>query len=112
MSSSPQAPPATRADVLAMLARRFRQHYGGRLAGLYASQEDPYEPEREGNEMGTHVIVVLQGPYEHWKETDRVTEITHDVLDETDWMAPLTSHHVAHDSAVAKQIQRSGVRFD
>ena len=67
---------------------------------------------REGIEDGTHVIVVLQGPYEHWKETDTVTEITHDVLDKTDWMAPITSHHVAHDSAVSKRMKESGMRFD
>ncbi|MEF8865881.1 MAG: hypothetical protein V5A20_08980 [Salinibacter sp.] len=112
MASTSQAPPATRADVLAMLARRFRKHYGDRLAGLYATQEDPYEPEQGESEIGTHVTVVLQGPYEHWKETDTITEITHDVLDETDWVAPITTHHVAHDSAVAKRMRQSGVRFD
>ncbi len=112
MTSSSPAPPATRADVLAMLARRFRKHYDDRLVGLYATQEDPYEPEQGEEEVGTHVVVVLQGPYEYWKETDTVTDITHDVLDETDWVAPITSHHVAHDSAVATRMRKKGVRFD
>ncbi len=112
MASPSSAPPATRADVLAMLARRFRTHYGDQLVGLYATQKDPYEPEQGGSEIGTHVIVVLQGSYKHWKETDAITEITHEVLDETDWMAPVTSHHVAHDSAVATRMKESGVRFD
>lgn len=111
MAQPPSAPPATRADVLAMLARRFRKHYGDRLVGLYATHEDPYEPE-QGDEEGTHVVVVLEGPYEHWKETDPVTDITHDVLDETDWVAPITSHHVAEDSAIAKRMRKKGVRFD
>lgn len=111
MAQSPSAPPATRADVLAMLARHFRKHYDDRLVGLYATHEDPYEPE-QGGEGGTHVIVVLRAPYEHWEETDAVTDITHDVLDETDWVAPITSHHVAEDSAVAKRMKKRGVRFD
>ncbi|PQJ35010.1 hypothetical protein BSZ35_10735 [Salinibacter sp. 10B] len=74
---------------------------------LYATHEDPYEPE-QGGEDAPHVIVVLQGPYEHWKETDAVT----DILDETDWVAPVTSHHVAKDSAVAKRMEKRGGRFD
>ena len=94
-----------------MCARRFRAHYDERLVALYATHEDPYEPE-QGGEDGPHVIVVLQGPYEHWKETDAVTDITHDVLDETDWGAPVTSHHVAKDAAVAKRMEKRGVRFD
>jgi hypothetical protein len=95
-----------------MLARRFRQQYEDRLVGLYATQEDPYEPEVGEYDTGTHVVVVLRGPYKHSKETDTVTDITHDVLDKTDWVAPVTSHHVAHDSAVAKRMRQSGVRFD
>lgn len=112
MPPSSPAPPATRADVLAMLARRFRKYYEDQLVGLYATQKDPYEPEHGTSDIGTHVVVVIQGPYEHWKETDAVTEITHDVLDETDWVAPITSHHVAHDSAIAKRMKEKGVRFD
>jgi hypothetical protein len=112
MAPSSPAPAATRADVLAMLARRFRKHYEDQLVGLYATQKDPYEPERGTSDIGTHVVVVIQGPYEHWKETDAVTEITHDVLDETEWVAPVTSHHVAHDSAIAKRMKEKGVRFD
>ena len=112
MASTSQAPPATRADVLAMLARRFRKHYDDQLVGLYATQDGPYEPEHGAHELGTHVIIVFHGPYEHWKETDTVTKITHDVLDETDWVAPITAHHVAHDSAVAKRMKKHGVRFD
>ncbi len=95
-----------------MLARRFRAHYDDRLVGLYAVQSDPYEPGMGEGEDGVHVIIVLEGPYGHWKETDTVTDITHDVLDETDWVAPVPSHHVAHDSAVAKQMKEKGVRFD
>lgn len=79
---------------------------------LYAAQSDPYEPELGREDDGTHVIIVLEGPYEHWKETDTVTDITHDVLDETNWVAPVTSHHVAEDSAVAKRMKERGVRFD
>lgn len=95
-----------------MLARRFRKHYEDRLVGLYATQDDPYEPELEGSEIGTHVVVVIQGPYEHWMETDTVTDITHDVMDETDWVSPITSHHVDHDSELAHRMKKSGGRFD
>lgn len=94
-----------------MLARRFRGHYGDRLVALYATKRDPYEPEQH-REDGTHVVVVLQGPYEYSEETDPVTDITHDVLDETDWVAPVTAHHVAHDSAVATRMKETAVRFD
>ena len=94
-----------------MLARRFRAHYDDRLVALYAAQEDPYESGQK-SEAGTHVVVVIEGPYAHWEETDAVTDITHDVLDETDWVAPVTAHHVAHDSAVATRMKDTAVRFD
>lgn len=112
MGSVSPASPKTRADVLATLAHRFQKHYGDRLIGLYATQENPYEPMQGGSGPGVHVVVVLQGPYEHWEETDAVTDITHDVLDESDWTVPITSHHVAHDSTLARRMKREGVRFD
>ena len=40
--------------------------------------------------------------------TDITTDITQDVMDETDWMVPVTSYHVAHDSVVAKRMRRRG----
>lgn len=51
MAPSSPAPPATRADVLAMLARRVREYYSDRLVALYATHEDPYEPEQGEGRM-------------------------------------------------------------
>jgi hypothetical protein len=113
MSEAPPTTPTTRADVFSELAHRFREQYGDRLIALYATQYDPYEPsEEEKNEPGVHIIVVLQGPYEPWTETDTVTDIVYDIMDQTDWAVPLVPHHVSHDSAVARRIGEEGVRLD
>jgi len=41
-------------------------------------------------------------------EMDTVTDITQDVMDGTDWMVPVRSYHVAHDSVVAKRMEEKG----
>lgn len=113
MSEAPPTAPTTRADVFSELAHRFREQYGDRLVGPYATQYDPYEPsEAEKDEPGVHIIVVLRGPCEPWTETDTVTDITHDTMDQTAWAVPLVPHHVSHESAVARRMDEEGVRLD
>lgn len=103
----------TPAEVFSELAHRFREQYGDQLVALYATQYDPYEPsDEETNEPGVHIIVVLRGPYEPWTETDTVTGIAHDIMDQTDWTVPLALHHVSHDSAVARRTDKEGIRLD
>ena len=112
MAAVPSAP-TTRADVFSELARRLREQYGDRLVALYATQFDPYEPsERERHEPSVHIVVVLQGPYDSWTVTDTVTDLTHDLMDQTDWAVPLVPHHVSHGSTVARQMSEEGVRLD
>jgi hypothetical protein len=103
----------TPTDVFPELAHRFHEQYGDQLVALYATQYDPYEPsEEETNEPGVHIIVVLRGPYEPWTETDAVTDIAYDIMDQTEWTVPVVPHHVSHDSAVAHRMDEKGVRLD
>ena len=67
----------TPADVLATLSRRYREHYGVRL-GIYAVPEFPFSdegPEGKDDDVSViEVVVVLQGPYDHFEETDPVVD--------------------------------------
>lgn len=101
-----------RAEVLAALARRYRDRYADRLAGVYAAPSDPYAPERSLGDPGLHVTVVLVGPYDHWQETDAVSRIAHEVMEETGWQVSIVPHHVSHESALARRVQAQGVRLD
>lgn len=102
----------SRGDALALLARRYHNHYGNRLAGVYATPYDPYEPERGHDESGIHVVVVLDALHEHWEETDPISRIAHEVMEEVQWSVPIVPHHVSSESALAHRMQEEGVRLD
>lgn len=79
----------TPAEVLATPSRRYREHYGKRLVGIYAVPEFPFTdegPEGDDDDVrAIEVVVILQGPYEHFEETDPVVDIAMDVTEEYDW---------------------------
>ena len=103
----------TPADVLASVVRRYLNHYGDQIAGIYALPDDPYEPERgRDEEEGVHIVVVFEEPYDHWTKTGTVMQIAHGVMDEMEWTVPLVPHHVSLESALVQRIRREGVRLD
>lgn len=106
--------PRTFADVLATLSRRYREHYGGRLAGVYAVPEDPYDPRSEKVEEiedAVDVFVIFREPYEPFEETDDVTRIAYEVMDETDWELFIAPHHVSEKSRRAVWVEEEGTEI-
>lgn len=104
----------TPADVLATLSRRYREHYGNRLGGIYAVPKAPYEDEwGEGDDeiRGIEVVVILQGPYDHFEETDPVVEIAMGVTEEYDWWTGIFARHAAHDDDLAEWARENGVEL-
>jgi hypothetical protein len=104
----------TPADVLATLSRRYREHYGDRLAGVYAVPEDPYEeraPTENELEGAVEVFVVLKEPYEPFEETDDVTRIAYEVMDETDWDLHVIPHHDSETGRRAEWAKENGVEL-
>ena len=104
----------TPADVLATLSRRYREHYGDRLAGVYAVPRDPYEersPTEGELEGSVEVFVVLQEPYEPFEETDDVTRIAYEVMDETDWDLRIIAHHDAESGRRAEWAKEKGIEL-
>ena len=104
----------TPADVLATLSRHYREHYGDRLAGVYAVPRDPYEersPTEGELEGSVEVFVVLQEPYEPFEETDDVTRIAYEVMDETDWDLRIIAHHDAESGRRAEWAEEKGIEL-
>ena len=104
----------TPADVLATLSRRYREHYGDRLAGVYAVPEDPYEdrsPTEGELEGAVEVFVVLREPYEPFEETDDVTRIAYEVMDETDWDLHVIPHHDSVAGRRAEWAEKKGIEL-
>jgi hypothetical protein len=105
----------TPADILATLSRRYREHYGERLAGIYAVPEFPFSdegPEREDDDVNViEVVVILQGPYDHFEETDPVVDIAMEVTEKYDWWMGIFTRHAAHDDDLADWAREKGVEL-
>lgn len=101
----------TRANVLAELAQRYRAHYRNRLAGLYALPNDPYEPEDEPASGAVDVVVVLQGPYPYFEESDAVARIADEVMREYDTPFVIMPHHVPDDATLVQRARRTGIEL-
>ncbi|MEF8817792.1 MAG: hypothetical protein V5A20_08985 [Salinibacter sp.] len=104
----------TPADVLATLSRRYREHYGDRLVGIYAVPEFPFSddtPEKTEDDdvRAIEVLVILHGPYDPFEETDPVVDIAMDVTEECDWKMGILVRHAAHNSDFARRIEGDGV---
>lgn len=104
----------TPADVLATLSRRYREHYGDRLSGVYAVPEDPYEersPTEGELEGAVEVFVILREPYEPFGETDDVTRIAYEVMEETDWELHIITHHASETGHRGKWAKKHGIEL-
>ena len=105
--------PRTPSDVLVTLSRRYREHYGERLAGIYVVPEFPFSdegPEGEDDDVrAIEVVVILQGPYDHSEETDPVVDIAMDVTEEYDWWTGIFVRHAARDSDLAEEAECKGI---
>ena len=94
----------TPAGVLATLSRRYREHYGERLVGVYAVPDMPFWDERGGADddvRAVEVVVVLRGPYDFFEETDPVVDIATEVSEAFDWWMGVFARHAAHDDDLA-----------
>lgn len=105
----------TPADVLATLSRRYREHYGDRLVGIYAVPEFPFSdegPEGEDDDVrAIEVVVILKGPYDHFEETDPVVDIAMEVTEEYDWWMGIFTRHAEHDDNLADWARENGVEL-
>ena len=105
----------TPADVLAVLSRRYREHYGDRLIGIYAVPEFPFSD--EGLENGddavraVEVVVILQGAYDHFAETDPVVDIAMNVTEEFDWWMGVFARHAEESDQLAEWARERGVEI-
>ncbi|MCS4158900.1 hypothetical protein [Salinibacter ruber] len=104
----------TPADVLATLSRRYREHYGDRLVGIYAVPELPFSDEgpeetEDDDVRAIEILVILQGPYDHFEETDPVVDIAMDVTEEYDWGTGGFARHAARDSDRAEGAECKGI---
>jgi hypothetical protein len=109
--------PVTRtpSDVLAALSRRYREHYGDRLLGLYAVPEFPFSDEGTADEdddvRAVEVVVILQGPYDHFAETDPVVDIAMSVTEEFDGWMGVFARHAEEDDQLAEWARERGVEI-
>ena len=105
----------TPADVLAALSRRYRKHYGDRLSGVYAVPEFPFSDEelRNGDDevRAVEVVVILQGPYDHFAETDPVVDIAMSVTEEFDWWMGVFARHAEGGDQLAEWARERGVEI-
>lgn len=103
------------ADVLVTLSRRYRDHYGDRLTGVYAVPEFPFsdeEPEGEDDDVrAIEVVAILKEPYEPFQEEDPVVNIATDITEEYNWWMGVFARHAAHDDDLADWAQEKGVEL-
>ncbi len=74
----------TKADAIALLARRLRQHYGDRLRQLFLLKDDPYEP--SGEDFAIYLVAVLaDDAYDRFETIGEVARIGNQVDAEMDY---------------------------
>ncbi len=67
-------------------------------------------PEGEDDDVrAIEVGVILQGPYDHFEETDPVVDIAMDVTEEYDWGTGGFARHAARDSDRAEGAECKGI---
>jgi hypothetical protein len=89
-------------DPLAALPRALRRSPG---RGVWYQDRSPTEGELEG---AVEVFVVLREPYEPFEETDDVTRIAYEVMDETDWDLHVIPHHDSVAGPRAEWAEKKG----
>ena len=100
-----------RVDILAALARRYREEYGDRLAALYALPRNPFEPEEEHEVENLDVVVVLRNVEDHFTETDGVVEVAMRVEREHNFEYGIFPHHASEDDDFVQVAKEEGVRL-
>lgn len=100
-----------RVDILAALARRYRDEYGDRLAALYALPRNPFEPEEEREVENLDVVVVLRDVDDHFAETDGVAKVAMEVEREYDFEYGIFPHHASEDDDFVQVAREKGVRL-
>lgn len=84
----------TKADAIALLARRLRRHYGPRLKQLFLLKDDPYEP--SGEDFGITLVAVFGDEgYDHWAVVDTVIRLAGQVDGELDYAFASTVYPVS-----------------
>lgn len=104
----------TPADILATLSRRYREHYGNRLVGVYAVPNMPFWDEwgrADDDIRAVEVVVILRGPYDHFEETDPVVDIATAVSEAFDWRVGVFARHTAHDGELADWARERGIEL-
>jgi len=71
------------------------------------SDEGPEEEDDDVNAI--EVVVILQGPYDHFEETDPVVDIAMDVTEEYDRWIGIFAGHAARDSDLAEEVECKGI---
>ena len=109
-------PTRTPADILAILSRRYRKHYGDRLVGLYAVPEFPFADEgpektEDDDVRAIEVVVLLKDPYDPFEETGPVVDIAMDVTEEYDWWMGIFARHAAQSDDLADWTRENGVEI-
>lgn len=85
----------TKADAIALLARRLRQRYGNQLRQLFLLKEDPYEP--LGEDVGIDVVAVFaDDTYDFFETVEEVVRIGNQVDAEMDYQFASTVHTASH----------------
>ncbi len=83
----------TKADAIALLARRLRAHYGDRLQKLFLLKDDPYEPTED---FGIDLVAVFaDDSYDFSDVVDEVVDITEAVNAEVDYVFFASVHPVS-----------------
>ncbi len=106
----------TPADILATLSRRYREHYGDRLIEIYAVPEFPFSDEgpeetEDDDVRAIEVVVLLEGPYDPFEETDPVVDIAMDVTEEYDWWMGIFARHASQSDDLADWARENGVEI-
>ena len=104
----------TKADAIALLARRLRGHYGDRLQKLFLLKDDPYEP--SGEDFAIFLVAVLADDvYNPFETVGEVVHIGNEVDAEIDYTVasaiyPLSvSEFEAGDRWPARAAREDGV---
>jgi hypothetical protein len=57
------------------------------------------------------VLVILDGPYDPFEETEPVVDIAMDVTEEYDWWMGIFARHAAEDDQLADWARKNGVEL-
>lgn len=101
-----------RADALAEAARRIRDHYGERLAALYALPDYPF-PDGESTDVDEipelNLVAILNPPVDVFREIEFAADLTDELYDEVGFY--VTTQVVDPGEDLATKARKEGVRI-